>query len=73
MLAASAVDWANIVRERRLALGLTQDELALDIGMTRQWVSRFESGLGTGSARLHTVLTILDVLDIDPELAFDDG
>lgn len=68
MIVDRATDWANIVRDRRAQLGMTQAGLATRIGMSRQWVSGFESGKADG-APLSIVLRIAAVLDIDVELA----
>ncbi len=67
MIADRAVDWANIMRDRRLEWGLTQADLAARIGMSRQWVSGFESGKAD-KASLSLALTIAAVLDIDVDL-----
>lgn len=74
MIADRSRDWANITRDPRIELGLSQADLALKIGMSRQWVVRFENGEGTGGAQLDTVLDLVSALDLDPELvrAVDD-
>ncbi|WP_345803360.1 helix-turn-helix domain-containing protein [Microbacterium sp. AZCO] len=56
-------DWANVVRDRRSDLGLTQEDLARRIGRARQWVVRFESG-HAGSASLDSVIAVLNALDL---------
>lgn len=38
------------LRESRLALGLTQEEVAGEIGVTQAWMSRMERGLGAGAS-----------------------
>ncbi|MFT3796972.1 helix-turn-helix transcriptional regulator [Microbacterium sp.] len=63
LLLSGPRDWANIVRDRRSDLGLTQDELAQRIGRARQWVVRFESG-HAGSASLDNVIALLNALDL---------
>jgi transcriptional regulator with XRE-family HTH domain len=40
------------VRARRKALGLTQNELALELGVTHQHISRIEGGLAVPSLEL---------------------
>jgi ribosome-binding protein aMBF1 (putative translation factor) len=42
-----AAEFANVIRERRLELGLTQTRLAQRAGLRQPDVSRFESGGGT--------------------------
>jgi transcriptional regulator with XRE-family HTH domain len=68
MIADRPRDWANIVRDRRMELGLSQAELAQRIGLSRQWVVRFENGAGTDVAQLTTVLDVVAALRLDPEL-----
>jgi transcriptional regulator with XRE-family HTH domain len=46
------VNIGNRTRNRREALGLTQDELAREVGVTPQHVSRIESGLNAPSLDL---------------------
>lgn len=38
------------LKESRLALGLTQEEVAREIGVTQAWMSRMERGLGAGAS-----------------------
>lgn len=38
------------LRESRLALGLTQEKVAGEIGVTQAWMSRMERGLGAGAS-----------------------
>ena len=40
----SAKDFAVVMRSRRLAAGVTQDELAQQIGKSRKWVISVERG-----------------------------
>jgi len=42
-----AIEFANVIRERRLELGLTQAQLAQRAGLHQPDVSRLESGGGT--------------------------
>lgn len=58
----TAYDLAAVARGRRLDLGWSQSEAAQQAGVSRKWVSDFE----TGKARvdLAAVLRLLDVLDI---------
>lgn len=50
------------IRERRLKLGLTQGELAEQVGSTRQWLSRLERG--QEGASVQRLLIMCDVLDL---------
>ena len=50
-------------RGRRRALGLSQDELARRIGVSRKWIQDFERE--TGGASIGTVLRLLDVLGLE--------
>ncbi len=64
MLANRPVNWSGLVRQRRVDLGLTQAQLAQEIGMSRQWVARFENG-HAATATLATTLVLADALDFD--------
>ena len=57
---------ASAARGRRQSLGLSQEQLADRLGVSRRWVRDFEAG--NGGAHLETVLRMLDMLGID--LAF---
>lgn len=50
------------LRERRKELGLTQSELAEQLGTTRQWVSRLEKGVE--GATIQRLLNVCDELDL---------
>ena len=53
---------ARRVRERRVALGLTQGELAARLGLTYQQVHKYEAGANRMTAgRLHAVAEALGV------------
>ncbi|OII23553.1 helix-turn-helix domain-containing protein [Frigoribacterium sp. MCBA15_019] len=52
----------DLVHERRIALGWSQDRLATTMGVSRAWVNRFEAGKGTAQLRL--VLDALQALGI---------
>lgn len=67
MLVNVSHDWANIVRDRRSDLGLTQADLAQRIGRARQWVVRFESG-HAGSASVDSLMAVLNALDLYAEV-----
>ena len=59
------VDYVNLgrrIRERRKALGLTQAELAGEVGVTKAAIYYYETGMKTPS--LATITTISRVLDV---------
>lgn len=58
---------ALAVRRRRIALGLSQAQLAARAHVSRQWVSEFETGKAT--AELGLALRLLDALDLRLQLA----
>ena len=55
-------DLAASCRARRQSLGLSQAELATRAGVSRSWLSEFESG--KPSAELGLVIRLLDALDL---------
>ena len=57
---------AATVRGRRQDLGLNQAELAARAGVSRKWISEFESGKSTAEVGL--VLRVLDELGLHLEL-----
>lgn len=75
MLINTTKDWGNVVRDRRLELGLTQEELAERVAKTRFWVLRFETG-HAGRASVESLLKVLDALglraEVEADPAFDD-
>lgn len=64
MLAVTPTDWGNIVRDRRLDLGLSQGALGESIGMSRQWVVRFENG-NAAVATLDHLARLANALDLE--------
>lgn len=66
---SSIRDVAAVARGRRLALGLTQADLAARAGVSRQWISAFEAG--KPGAELGLVLRLLDALGL--KLAIEEG
>ncbi|MBV9040759.1 MAG: helix-turn-helix transcriptional regulator, partial [Acidimicrobiia bacterium] len=62
MRARSSIDIATAIRSRRLELGLSQASVADRAGVSRKWVSEFESGKPT--AELGTLLRVLDALGL---------
>ncbi len=69
MRVASVRDLQTLARRRRKGLGLTQDELAARMGVSRKWVYTFETG-SPNAVELSIVLRLLAalglVLDVDP-------
>jgi transcriptional regulator with XRE-family HTH domain len=63
----SISDLAAAVRGRRMALRLTQAELAARIGVSRDWVTAFEAA--KPGVELALVLRLLDALDLRFELS----
>ncbi|HWD62427.1 MAG TPA: helix-turn-helix transcriptional regulator [Humibacter sp.] len=57
-------DIGNIIRDRRLDRGMTQSELADAVGMSRQWIVRFENG-NADTATLDHLLRLAEVLELD--------
>jgi HTH-type transcriptional regulator / antitoxin HipB len=64
-------DLAAIVRGRRLALGLSQQELAARAKVSRQWISAFEQG--RRGSELHLVVSLLEALDLRLTVEVDDA
>ena len=52
------------VREQRQALGLSQEQLALEAGMKRSYVSELERGLRNPTVR--ALGRLADALEVDP-------
>ena len=58
---------ARIIRERRIALGLTQDQVAIEAGLEMQSYQRYEHGTTKlSSASMKTGLRICAALELDP-------
>lgn len=64
MLAVTPADWGNIVRDRRIDLGLSQGALGEKVGMSRQWIVRFENG-NAAVATIDHITRLADALDLD--------
>ena len=62
-------DFALAIRGRREHLGMSQTDLAGAAGVSRKWVSDFETGKSGGY--LTSVLRVLDVLGIDLDASAD--
>jgi y4mF family transcriptional regulator len=55
-------DLSSALRARRLALGMTQADLAASAGVSRQWLNELERGKATAS--LDLVLAVLEALGL---------
>jgi HTH-type transcriptional regulator / antitoxin HipB len=66
VIIASAHDLASAVRGRRQDLGLTQADVAHQIGVSRKWLNDFE--LGKPTAQIGIVLRLIEALDLQIEL-----
>ncbi|HEX3692870.1 MAG TPA: helix-turn-helix transcriptional regulator [Solirubrobacteraceae bacterium] len=62
-------DLTATVRGRRHSLGMTQEQLAARMRVSRQWVSQFERGKRT--VELGLALRLLDALDLGLRLETD--
>jgi len=58
----NVADVAALIRDRRIQLGWTQQDLADKTGTSRKWVSDIESA--KGSVNLSLVLRCLNALDV---------
>jgi HTH-type transcriptional regulator/antitoxin HipB len=67
MAIESIRQFAATLRGRRIALGLTQAEVAERAGVSRDWVNTFEAG--KSSVELSLVMRLLDVLDLRLDVA----
>lgn len=50
------------IRQRRIALGLTQAKLVFEAGVSKKTVERLEAGAATQTLNLIRVLRVLDLL-----------
>lgn len=60
-------DLASIARERRQGLGLSQQQLADKVGVSRLWINEFEGG--KPKVELHLVLRVFRELDLFLQVA----
>jgi y4mF family transcriptional regulator len=65
----SSIDLGRAIRDKRLELGLTQQELAERVGVARQWIIKVEKG--KARAELEPLLQTLFQLGL--ELRLDDA
>ena len=61
---------AVAVRDARIARGLTQAELAQRVGVSRPWISRFESG-HVENAGVERIMKLFEVLDMRMEVSYE--
>ena len=59
-----AKDYGNYIRERRLKMGLTQEEVAKKLGIHQVAYGRYE--LGSREPNFGLVIKIAQVLKVDP-------
>lgn len=71
MIIGNARDAGAVLRQARLAKGLTQQQVAQMLGVTRQWVASVEAGAPT--ARLGLVVDALRCVDVLLETRPDDS
>jgi transcriptional regulator with XRE-family HTH domain len=54
---------ANTVRGRRLELGMSQQQLATKVGVSRKWLNEFEAG--KAHANMAAIMRLLAALDLE--------
>lgn len=64
-----SVEYGNFIKERRLKMGLTQEEVSKKLGISQVAYGRYELGLREPKFRL--MLKISEVLDFKPGEFFD--
>lgn len=69
MRVTRSADLGALVAEKREKLGLSQQQLAEESGVTRDWLNRFERGKST--VTLHRVLWVMNALKL--EMSVNDG
>jgi len=71
MIVSNARDIGAVLRQARLSKGLTQQQLAGMLAVTRQWVASVEAGAPT--ARLGLVVDALRCVDVLLDARADDS
>ena len=71
MVISNAQDAGAVLRKARVAKGMTQQQVADMLGVTRQWVASTEAGAPT--ARLGLVIDALRCVDILIDTTHDDS
>lgn len=65
--AAKSSSQARIIRERRIELGMTQEEVAFELGMCLQQYQRYEYGVNRlANCPMRIGLRICALLELDP-------
>jgi HTH-type transcriptional regulator / antitoxin HipB len=67
MLMTTSTDIANVIRDRRRDLDYSQARVAEMIGMSRQWVVRFENG-HEAATTVDLLLSLVHALELDLDL-----
>jgi transcriptional regulator with XRE-family HTH domain len=70
MRASWPADLGRVARQRRLDLGWSQDDLAAKAEVTRQWLTRFETG--KGDPTLSKVLRVVRELKLHVDVAAEE-
>lgn len=63
---------ARNVRKYRKLVGITQEQLAIDIGISNDFLRRFETTLGKEGMSLNTLYKISVVLGVSMEKFFEE-
>ncbi len=63
---------ARNVRKYRKLVGITQEQLAIDIGVSNDFLRRFETTLGKEGMSLNTLYKISVVLNVSMEKFFEE-
>ena len=63
---------ARNVRKYRKMVGITQEQLAIDIGVSNDFLRRFETTLGREGMSLNTLYKISVVLNVSMEKFFEE-
>lgn len=65
----SSIRYGNFIKEHRIKIGLTQEEVAKQLGISQVAYGRYE--LGTREPNLDLIFKIADVLQFEPGEFFD--
>lgn len=60
------------IAEHRILLGLTQQELADKVGISKSYLSKIEASSSNKSCSLHVLFDIADVLNVSINELFND-
>lgn len=58
------MEFRDLIRTRRKALGLSQVDLAERVGMSQEWMSRVERGGNKGALKSHLLVRLADALGL---------